>query len=49
LKFVWIIKIQCGLLLIVFIYCLKSCQILIYCLNQLGIGSLQRSIIACVN
>lgn len=49
LKFVWIIKIQCGLLFIVFIYCLKSCQILIYCLNQLGIGSLQRSIIVCVN
>jgi hypothetical protein len=38
LKFVWIIKIKYRLLFFVFIYCLKRCNILIYCLNQLSIS-----------
>ena len=40
LKLVWIVKIKRRLLFFVLIHCFKSCNILIYCLNQLGIGSL---------
>ena len=46
LKLIWIVKIKFRLLFFVLIHRFKSSNILIYCLNQLGISSLQRWIIA---